>query len=462
MKNRTLVTLILATIMILVVMCASVLVTFAGSVNATKYTTQAVWGQNFPSADSMKIIDLTGDGQRDLFLQNKDTVRITDSTGAVLFEANFGTPLATTMGDLNGDSVEDVLVFEPRLAQAFSQGPPLWRTELRDFNQPSRAAVVRFAEGTQAVLGDLNGQLLALSNQGNALWQANVSSGDYIRGLDDALVEGKIHLAAANRNGTVMVFNHQGQPLWAYSLTNTLRRLRAYDLNGDGTGEVLLGGDGGTLVMLNAANGQVLASVSLGQTITEIREAEINGEPSSREFIVGGKSGGVWAFDVTGNKIWSASVGARVSGIVSLDLDGDGAGEVIIGDESGGVYLFTGKDGTRHKLLTQNSGITRLDTGKLSASNQLVVADGSQVQLFGLEHSTFAPMRFTPLLVGLVISFIIALAAWFLATLPPKPALRLAIEDQTPESLQAQRRMLKENIADVERLRSSGEMTPDA
>jgi len=38
----------------------------------------------------------------------------------------------------------------------------------------------------------------------------------------------------------------------------------------------------------------------------------------------------------------------------------------------------------------------------------------------------------------------------------------MAIEDQSPESLQAQRRMLKESLADVERLKSSGEMTPKA
>ena len=78
--------------------------------------------------------------------------------------------------------------------------------------------------------------------------------------------------------------------------TGVLRRLRAYDLNGDGNGEILLGGDDGRLIMLDAATGKERFKPAWVRTITEIREAEINGEPSSREFVVGGKDGGVWAF----------------------------------------------------------------------------------------------------------------------------------------------------------------------
>ena len=62
---------------------------------------------------SMKIIDLTGDGQNDLFLQNETSFKIVDADGKELQAQNFNTPLATTMGDVNGDGVEDVIVFAP-------------------------------------------------------------------------------------------------------------------------------------------------------------------------------------------------------------------------------------------------------------------------------------------------------------------------------------------------------------
>jgi hypothetical protein len=61
-----------------------------------------------------------------------------------------------------------------------------------------------------------------------------------------------------------------------------------------------------------------------------------------------------------------------------------------------------------------------------------------------------------------LLSAAILVAAWFIASLPEKPAEKIAIEDQSDEGLLAQRRMLHENIADVERMRQSGEMPPEA
>jgi hypothetical protein len=52
--------------------------------------------------------------------------------------------------------------------------------------------------------------------------------------------------------------------------------------------------------------------------------------------------------------------------------------------------------------------------------------------------------------------------AAILASIPPKPEMKLSIQNKSRESLEAERRMLKESIADVERLRKSGEVTGDA
>jgi hypothetical protein len=462
MKNRTMVTIALAAILILVVMCVSVVMTFYGSINAQKFTAGAGWSQAFTTADSMKIIDLTGDGQEDVFLQNQTNIRVVDASGNVILDNSYNPPLVTTMGDLNSDNVEDVLVYSPGSADVMSKGELIWSVAVTQLGLPARAAIIHFNGGVQVILGDQSGGLLGLDADGGELWHTNLSNADAIRGLDDAKVNGQTFLAAANHDGSVALFDEQGQPVWSYHLESTLRRLRSYDLDGDGSSEILVGGDSGKLVILDAAAGNVESSASLGQPITEIREAEVDAEPSSREFVAGGKEGGVWALKVNGDRLWSGSVSDKVTEITGLDLDGDGAQEVVIGDDSGGVNLFTGKNGEKFNLLSRSSGITRIDAGKLSASNQIVVADNQNVQLYTLKQSTFTPLKYTPLLVGLIISLLAIVVAWFIATVPPKPALRLAIEDQTPESLQSQRRMLKENIADVERLRTAGEMTADA
>ena len=70
--------------------------------------------------------------------------------------------------------------------------------------------------------------------------------------------------------------------------------------------------------------------------------------------------------------------------------------------------------------------------------------------------------QYTPLVVGLIVSAFILVIAAILASIPPKPEMKVSFEDKSRESLEAERRMLKESIADVERLRKSGEMTGDA
>ncbi|MEW5872306.1 MAG: PQQ-binding-like beta-propeller repeat protein [Chloroflexota bacterium] len=466
MKSRTLVTIFFASLLILLVMIVAVIVSLSGRVNAEKFAYQQVWQQPFSNAQSMKIIDLNGDGQDDLFIQNADTLRILNADGSAWFDQTFAQPLVTSMGDVDGDGGEDVvaLAYPENVAvlTLFSRGQEVWRANLADFGAPARLAVVRFPGDTQVIVGDMDGRLAALNASGAEVWRSDLLRGTEVRGLDDALVDGQIHLAAANRGGQVVLFGPQGQDVWRYTVLGGLRRLRAYDLNGDGQGEVLLGGETGRFLILNAPDGNVLVEQSLGQAISEIRETELDGDPASREIVAGGKDGGVWAYTLSGQRLWSASVGDKVTEIAGVDVDEDGAEEVLIGNELGNVVLFVGKTGARYNLLSPGSSIMRIDVGRLTASRQAAVADAGKVQVISVEYNRLPGFNFIPLLVGLLISLVIAVAAWFIATNPPKPAVRVDIQDQSPESLQAQRRMLKESIADVERLRQSGEMASGA
>jgi outer membrane protein assembly factor BamB len=462
MNSRAKTTIILAVVAVAVVMGVALVMTFGGSAPA-KYATPQMWSQPMSNMQSMKIIDLTGDGQNDLFLQNETSFKIVDADGKELLADNFNPPLVTTLGDVNGDGVEDVVAFAPggkHTIGVYSQNEMLWNWPVDPVGNPARAAVIRFPERTLIIAGDDEGQLIALDLDGQEVWRANLSSGDTIRGLDDALIDGKLYLVAANHDGSVALYDALGKALWTYS-TGILRRLRAYDLNGDGTSEILLGGDGGRLIVLDAATGKELLNRSLGQVITEIREAEINGEPSSREFVVGGKNGGVWAFTATGEQLWSNNVDDKVTEIAALDVDKDGADETIIGDESGGVVLFAGKTGERFRLDGHPGAIMRIDTEKLGNGRKVVVADDSQVRVYSIEKES-APFFYSPLVVGLLLSAAIIVAAWFIASLPQKPAEKIAIEDQSVEGLQAQRRMLHESIADVERMKQAGEVPPEA
>jgi hypothetical protein len=204
-----------------------------------------------------------------------------------------------------------------------------------------------------------------------------------------------------------------------------------------------------------------LFNKSLGQAVSEVREVELNGDPSSREIVAGGKDGGVWAFSNTGNQLWSGSLSDKVTEISGIDINGDGKEEAVVGADSGEVAIFT-DSGARNNLSTHSTGITRIDVGKLAGQRYVVIADGSQVQAEKVNFSSIPDFQYTPLIVGLIVSAVILLIAAILASIPPKPEMKVAFQNTSRESLEAQRRMLKESIADVERLRQSGEVTGDA
>ncbi len=462
--SRKIIPFIVALAMSCLVMVVAGVFAFSGSVTAQKFGSNVAWTQPYNTAESMKVIDVTGDGQDDLFIQNASNASILDSSGNVLFSYDFQYP-KTTLGDVNGDGVEDIVVFcleSGSTVDVISKGQKSTLATSLALGLPARDAVIRFESGPQIVLGDSSGALLAMSTGGQTTWQNSFSS-EEIRGLDDAKINGQTFVAAASHDGTVAVIGADGNVVWQ-TKQEQLRRMRAFDLNGDGNSEVITGGEYGAFFIYSAVDGKMLFSKGLGQPISEVREVELNGDPSSREIIVGGKDGGVWAFSydgTTAKQLWSGSLSDKVTEISGIDINGDGKEEAVLGDDSGNVAVFT-ENGSRNNLPSHSSGITRIDVGKLGNERYVVIADYNQVQTNKIDFTSIPGFQYTPLIVGLIVSAIMLVIAAILASIPPKPEMKVAFQDKSQESLTAERRMLKENIADVERLRKSGEVTGDA
>jgi hypothetical protein len=463
--SRKIIPFVIAFVLICLVMVVSGVFAFSGAVTAEKFGSTEAWSQSYNTAESMKVIDLTGDGQDELFIQNTSNVSILDGTGATLLYLDYNSP-KTTLGDVNGDGVEDIVVYyfgNGLAVDVITNGEEA--TVLADnlnIGNPARVALIRFSSGPEIVLGDSAGGILALNTDGTPLWTSNVGSAE-IRGMDDARIGGQVHVAIASNDGTVKVFASDGTTVWTVN-QEELRRMRAFDLNADGNSEVITGGEFGAFKIYNAANGQVLFEKSLGQAVSEVREVELNGDPSSREIVVGGKDGGIWAFSFNGTtatQMWTGSLSDKVTEIAGLDINEDGKQEAVIGDDAGKVAVFT-ENGTRNNLPDHSSGITRIDIGKLGNERYVVIADYNTVTTNKVNFSSIPGFQFTPLIVGLIVSAVILVIAGILASIPPKPEMKLSLQDKSRESLEAERRMLKEHIADVERLRKAGEMSNDA
>jgi hypothetical protein len=462
--SRKIIPFVVAFVMICLVMGVSGVFAFSGLAAAEKFGSTVAWSQSYDTAESMKVIDLTGDGQDELFMQNTSSVYVLDGSGATVLYLDYASP-KTTLGDVNGDGVEDIVVYyfgNGLAVDVISKGQATVLAEGLNIGNPARVALIRFSTGPEIVLGDSSGAILALSTDGAPLWNSNVGSAE-IRGMDDARIGGEVHVAIASNDGTVKVFASDGKNVWTVN-QEELRRMRAFDLNADGNSEIITGGEYGLFRIYNAVDGGVLFEKSLGQAVSEVREVELNGDPSSREIVVGGKDGGIWAFSFNGTtatQMWTGSLSDKVTEIAGLDINEDGKQEAVIGDDAGKVAVFT-ENGTRNNLPDHSSGITRIDIGKLGGERYVVIADYNEVQTNKVNFSSIPGFQYTPLVVGVIVSAIILVIAGILASIPPKPEMKLSLQDKSRESLEAERRMLKEHIADVERLRKAGEMSNEA
>jgi hypothetical protein len=463
--SRRIIPFVVAFGLICLVMAVAGLVSFSGLAKAEKFGSDVVWSQSYSAAESMKVINLMGDDRDELFIQNTENLTIFDGSGNILFSQNYQNP-KTTLGDVNGDNREDIVVFYlgslGYSVDVIDNGRVQTVAESLSIGLPARVAILRFPSGPQIVLGDTSGNLLSLNPSGRTLWSYSLGS-EEIRGLDDARIGGQIFLSAASHDGSLAVLNQAGQPLWSTS-QEQMRRMRAFDFNSDGNSEILTGSEFGLLAMYSAVDGSQLYNRGMGQAISEIREVELNGEPSSREFVVGGKDGGVWAYSFDGasvNQLWSGSLSDKVNEISGIDVDEDGAEEAVLGDDSGRVAVFTG-NGSRNNLENHSTGITRIDVGRLNGERYVIIADNSRVDVNKVNFNSIPGFQYTPLIVGVIVSAAILIIAAILASIPQKPELKVSFKDKSRESLEAERRMLKESIADVERLRKSGEVTGDA
>lgn len=459
--SRKIIPFIVAIVLSCLVMAVAAVFAFSGSVAAEKFGATTAWSKPYSAAESMKVIDFTGDGQDELFVQNTSDITVYDSNGAVMWNFSYGSP-KTTLGDVDGDGVEDIIVYYVGTGMSVDViGKAQQKTiaTALDIGFPARVALIRFPSGPQIVLGDSDGGLLALSLDGQPLWTSQLGSSE-VRGMDDAKINGQTYAAIATNDGNIAVYDADGKQVWSQS-QEQLRRLRAFDLNSDGNSEIITGGEYGAFFIYSAADGSTLFNKSLGQAVSEVREVELNGDPSSREIVAGGKEGGVWAFSNTGDPLWSGSLADKVTEISGIDINGDGKEEAVIGADSGEVAVFAGS-GARNNLTTHGTGITRIDVGKLGTERYVIIADGSEVQVNKVNFNSIPGFQYTPLIVGVIVSGIILVIAAILASIPKKPEMKVAFQNTSRESLDAQRRMLKESIADVERLRKSGEVTGDA
>ncbi len=272
---------------------------------------------------------------------------------------------------------------------------------------------------------------------------------------------GQTVLAGASYGGDVALLDGDGEPVWQKRFPQQIRRLRADDMDGDGTSEIMIGGLTGLIWLVSAQDGNRLWQSGIGSRVNEARFLELDGDPTRSELVVGSKTGGVLVLTRDGATLWERSVGYKVRELATIDYNGDGQNELLVA--AARVFLLDGQTG---KLLGRFSlgQATALDVGDFGKEDGYVVGTNDGVAVYRIRVE-LPPIWLSPLLFGGLVALLIAISALVLIRMDwtaPLPKTVYTVQDMSLQALRARKKMLREVLEDVKRMQHEGELDSEA
>jgi hypothetical protein len=429
-----------------------------------KGSLEKVWTVPVASVSTIVRTRVEAKGPELLVLIGAGGVSEVAGDGSIVRRAAVDSVVTGATGDVNGDGGDDIVVGRRSGVVQVLAGDTLrvlWSATLPESRAPARLLPVDLdGDGRREIIaGDALGRLHAFSSTGRLLWStpAPPQSGEMaeIRGLDDVKLGTERKIAVAWRYGMLKLLDAAGKQAWELA-TDRIRRMRAFDVTGDGRSEILFGCDSGGYTVQDAAGNRVL-SWGLGEAVVEIRALEIDGDPRQPEVAIGGKNG-TFRFMSGTRVLVEGNAGARVSEIGGVDTNGDGRDEVFVGTDTGGLNAFAANGWT---LGTQSLG-GRIDAivGVVSPlRDRLVVVSGPNGVSAFRSMRTRAPAWYSPVSAAALGSLVLLVCALALAGLQrPAPPAPPPVAESAPAAVRA----LVERLGQLEALVAAGHLTGDA
>jgi hypothetical protein len=446
---------------------AACIVQARGGAVAEARALEPVWTLPVPGAATAVRATVEKGGPDVLVIIGNASVVVVSAEGKVLQRADGRSGIVVgATGDVDGDGGDDVLVAR-RAGDTILEAlrgrdlSPLWSVTISGATPPARILTVDLdGDGRRdVVLGESGGMVRAFSSAGKPLWSIPAPtdlSGETpleIRGLEDVKTRTGHDVAVAWMGGRLALFDAKGKELWTRS-TDRIRRMRAFDVDGDGVSEILYGCESGGYTVQDVRGNQVL-TWGLGEAVLEIRAVETDGNPKMPEVAIGGKKG--LSRVMSGTRVLAEMhVGERVTAIGGVDADGDGRDEILIGTDQGSLNAYR-SDGTF--LVDRRMG------GKVEAITWIVsplrdrlavVADGQTAGAYRL-HRQRAASWYSPYTAGALGSlFAIGIAFALLRQRPPEPP------PPPPPGTRSRLRALSERLGRLEALSASGRLPREA
>lgn len=311
------------------------------------------------------VADITGDGTPEVLVGAADgKLYAWDAAGHALagWPVQLGVDstiyrvlAAPAVGDLDGDGTPEIVVplAEGRIYALTPSGAakPGWPASIGLVHDEYQSQVINSSpkivdlDGDghpEVVVGSTDGRLYVFNGDGSQRW--SYASGDMVLGAPavgelSAATPGK-EIVFASGDRYVYLLDAQGSRIWRRATGWTVRSTPLLaDMDGDGTPEVLVGGDDNKLWAWHADGTRVAGwpQATQGDLFSSPAFGDIDGD-GAPEVVVGSDDGSIYAWHADGTTVanWPHTTSQAVKGTPALaNLDGDPALEVVVPDMGG-------------------------------------------------------------------------------------------------------------------------------
>jgi len=309
---------------------------------------------------SVVAADLTGDGRDEVVAAASDNcVYAISSNGALLWKTRLRSRIyQVAAADLDGDGRAETIAgcADKRIYCLVPDGKVRWQTDPppRTYARPGYRGVLPFQGPIKIVLiadldrdgrpeillGSGNWRTYCYSSDGKLLWdECNWAHQPTCAAAYDLNGDGVLEAIMGNDYRSAVIYHGKtGKILRTIPMSPHAgpTAIAADDLNGDGKGDLVVGDRAGRISFVVPWKGRA-KSIEVGAPITCVRIVNID---DNKRILVGSANGYVYAFGPDGQPLWRRNLGDVPRGILLVDVTGDGRPEVVIGCEDSRLWVL--------------------------------------------------------------------------------------------------------------------------
>lgn len=306
---------------------------------------------------SLYVADLDGNGHGEILAgsvgEDPDTpsLFVFDFQGRVLWKTRIQGEVTTLYAmDLNQDGKAEILTgsTDGTIYVWDYQGNLRWKYKMEgsavtltafDLGKKGQPAVLAGSEDGSVYLFGNNGELRdRFPAKGSilSLYVADTKTGEGLTPGSTLILVGSLDttlyaLEPKENQGTFSL-----KLKWKFETSGSVNVTYAFDLEGDGSKEILIGSGDHKVYVLDE-QGRLKWTFTTGGEITSLRAFDLDRDGKG-EVIVGSNDQQAYILNYLGDPKWKYETSNFISSVSGVDIDGDGKGEIVIGSDK--IYVF--------------------------------------------------------------------------------------------------------------------------